>query len=45
MDRQRAYGMHDPACPALLSQKAQQRTGAYIIPQPCSCWLLDEIEE
>lgn len=42
-ERQRAYGMHDPDCPAFKSQLAQQNTGAHIIPQPCTCWLTQEI--
>lgn len=35
------YGMHEPECPARLIEKAQRGTGAYLVPQPCTCWLAD----
>ena len=37
--RQRAYGMHDPGCPVFKTEVAQRRTGAYLIPPDCECWL------
>jgi hypothetical protein len=37
--RLRAYGMHDPDCPTFRTEQDQRRTGAYLIPKPCDCWL------
>lgn len=38
----RANELHDVDCPVLYTRKAQRHTGAYVIPQPCDCWLADE---
>lgn len=40
----RANELHDVDCPVLGVRKAQRLTGAYVIPQPCTCWLADEID-
>ena len=35
----RDYQMHEPECPMRIVQKWQAGSGAFIVPQPCTCWL------
>ena len=42
--RQQDYEMHDPDCPTRLIEKAQRYTGAYLLPQDCTCWLSENPE-
>lgn len=37
--RQRAYGMHDPDCPAFQQEQAQAKAEWQMTELPCSCWL------
>lgn len=41
----RANGLHEPSCEYLASVIAQRSTGAYIHPQPCTCWLRETTSE